>query len=280
MPEEKKVEYADFSDMGKNQLPNEIEETPMGDQNIAIDYGTEESLKGEAPEGQPQKENQGTPEKENPDSMKYWQSQHDKKEAELQQLRSQYQQDTQRYTDLQREIQNLREGLNPKPKEEVLTEPQKPNTDYPNEILKWQSDYLMYQNKLIQKQNQQFQQMSQGWEQEMNRRHQEEEYVRTKTFYVGEFIKQGMSPDEANEAFVMFSKAQQDPDNYMKNLTNFFRFQRGQGNTQKSVDMGNRVARQGEVPPLVNATSETETQKKDPAQAFWQDMKQFEKKFY
>jgi len=169
MPEEK-VEYADFSDMGKPSLPNEIEETPSESQHIAISYEDEESLKG-----QPQETPKESPKEETPEekSFKYWQSQYDKKERELQELRNQQQQYSKGYQDLQREIAQMREQLTPKPKEEVLVKPQRPNSDDPLDLIKWQSDMLEYQEKLYQKQNEQFQQSTKTWQQEMQRRQRE-----------------------------------------------------------------------------------------------------------
>ena len=280
MPEEKK-EIADFSDMGKSSLPDTIEETPMGDQHVAISYEDEESLKQG---GQPQEQTPQETETPEEKSAKYWQSKHDQdvaaKEKELQELRSQQQQYSKGYQDLQREIVQMREQLTPKPKEEVLTEPQRPDTDDPNVILKWQSDYLQYQNKLIQKQNQQFQSVQQNWEQEMNRRKQDEEYARMKAFHLSQLQRTGLSPEEAQEAFLMYSKAQENPEDYYKDLGEFYRYKRGQFGSTKGDQMGKRATRQGEIPSLVNVTSETETQKKDPAKEFWADMKQFEKRYY
>ena len=277
MPEEKKVEYADFSDMGKPSLPTEIEENPMESQHIAISYEDEESLKG-----QPQTEpDVAEPVQEVEDkSAKYWQSQYDKRERELQELRNQQQQGTQQFQNLQREIVTLREQLTPKPKEEVLVKPSRPNTDDPNVILQWQTDMIEYQDKVYQKQQEQIQRTNQAWEQETQRRQQQEQYAQFKAFQLSQLQGTGLSPEEANEAFVMYSKAQDNPTDYYKDLGDFYRFKKGQYGTPKGDQMGNRINRQGQVPPLANAPSEAGVQKKNPSDEFFGDMKQFIKRYY
>ena len=94
---------------------------------------------------------------------------------------------------------------------------------------------------------------------------------------VGGSLYKARSPEEAQEAFLMYSKAQENPEDYYKDLGEFYRYKRGQFGSTKGDQMGKRATRQGEIPSLVNVTSETETQKKDPAKEFWTDMKQFEK---
>jgi chromosome segregation ATPase len=269
-----KKEIADFSDMGENTLPDTIEETPMGGQHIAVSYEDEESLKGK---GQPQEE---TPETQEEKSFKYWQSQHDKKEKELQDLRNRYQQDTQQFQNLQREIQQLRGELTPKVKEDVLVKPQRPNTDDPIELMRWQSDMIDYQDKLREKDRQEFQRANETWQQAEQRREAELRYAQEKAFHIGQLQSTGLSPEEANEAFSMYAKAQEDPNNYYKDLSEFYRFKKGQFGTPKGDQMGKRATRQGDVPSLANVTSETETQKKDPSQEFFGDLKNFEKRYY
>ena len=78
----------------------------------------------------------------------------------------------------------------------------------------------------------------------------------------------------------MYSKAAEDPESYYKDLSDFYRTKRGQFGTPKGEQMDKRATRQGEVPSLANVTSETETQKKDPADEFFGDLKKFEKRYY
>jgi chromosome segregation ATPase len=243
---------------------------------LAIQYN--ETSEGETQENETPK-NEPEP-KENPDSFQYWQSVADKKEKELQELRNQYQQGTQQFQDLQREIGQLREQLNPKPKDEPLVAPQKPNSDDPMDLIKWQSDYLEYQNKLIQKTNEQLQQTSQGWQQEMQRRQQEERFAQEKAYHLSQLQKQGLSVQEANEAFALLSKASQNPDEYYKDLTDYYRVKKGQYNTPKGVNMGKRATRQGEAPSLANMPSETETQNNDPSEEFFGDIQNFVNRHY
>lgn len=266
MPEQ---EYADFSDMTEKALPNE-EPLPAG--NLSVQYI--ETSEGETQKEEPVKE---VLPKEDPNSFQFWQSQADKREKELQETRRR---DAEQLQAMQREIEKLREQSTPKPKDEPLVKPQRPNSDDPLDLIKWQSEMFEYQEKLLQKQQEKFQSTEQVWQQEIQRRQQEEEYARQKAYHLSQLQRTGLSPEEANEAFIMYSKAQEDPEQYYKDLGEYYRFKRGQFGSPKGEQMGKRVARQGEVPSLVNVPSEAETQKKDPSDEFFGDMKNVINRFY
>lgn len=277
---EQKIEYADFSDMGKTSLPDTIEEIPMENQNLAISYTDEESLKQGGQSQEPPKEELTQEEK----SAAYWQSKHDKdlaqKDRELQELKNQQQQYSKGYQDLQREIQQLRGELTPKPKEEILVKPQRPNSDDPLDLIKWQSEMFDYNDKLNAKRESEYRRLEQQLLETENRRVQQERYAQEKAYHIGQLQSTGLSLEEAQEAFVMYAKAQEEPQNYYKDLGDYYRFKKGQYNSPKGDKMSQRVTRQGEVPSLANVTSETETQKKDEAGEFFGDLKKFEKRYY
>jgi len=286
MPEQ---EYADFGDMEESPIPDTVDEVNSEDNHLAVqqaepsDEGQVQtpeedlshlvnpdgSIKSEATDEQMEK--LGV---DNPKSYRYFQSQLHKTQSKPQ--------SNEELQALQREIAELRGQLTPKPTpEQPLVKPQKPSSDDPLDLIKWQSEMFEYQEKLLEKQQQQFQQVSETWQQAEQRRQQEELYAQQKAYHISQLTEKGGIPlDEANEAFAMYSKAQRDPDSYYRDLADFYRFKKGQYATPKSRNMDNRATRQGQVPSLANVPSKTETQKLSPDDEFFGDMNNFINKNY
>ena len=161
-----------------------------------------------------------------------------------------------------------------------MVKPQKPNSDDPLDLIRYQSDMLDYYDKLREKDRQEIQKINESWQQTEQRRQQEQQYAQEKAFHIGQLQRTGLSPEEAQEAYIMYSKAAEDPEGYYKDLSEYYRFKKGQYGSPKGEQMGKRVTRQGEVPSLANVTSKTESQEKDPSAEFFGDMKKFEKRYY
>ena len=263
-------EYADFSDMQNPELPEEIEEQNVPDQHMPIGYeenvNAEEPPKKETEEVKPEKE---TSEKENPDSYKYWQSQADKRDRELREERE-------RREKLEREFEQIKSQINPPKKEEPLKPPQPPQSDDPLEAIEYTRKLAEYQNQLIEQRFKSIDGYFQQQEAERQARIQQEEMARQRAWQVSQLSQHGnLSPEEATQALAEFSKVADTPEQYFKDLAEFYKFRHGK--TSKPVkSSGNRQT----LPPLGTTASETENQKIDENEAFFGDMQGFIKRNY
>lgn len=254
-------EYADFSDMQNPELPDEVPQDNIEHQKL--DYFEEPQ------ETQPQEEEvkpEPKAEKENPESFKYFQSLADKRYAELLA-------EKQKREQLEREIEQYKAQLSPK-KEEPLTPPVPPRSDDPLEEIRYAKEYAEYINKVNEQRFNKVDAYFQQLEAERQARIQQEQLAQQRAWQVSQLTQAGLSPEEASQALVEFSKDAETPEQYFKDLAEFYRFRKGLTNP-KASKVEQRAIRQGAIPPLGVMPSEVEPQKIDPSDEFFDDMKGF-----
>lgn len=262
-------EYADFSDMQNKELPDEVEDIKT-EQHLPIDY-MEETPERETPEVKPEPEPSKDP-KTDPSSFQYWQSQADKKERELRAEREQREQ-------LQREIENIKTQLNPPKKEEPLAPPTPPRSDDPLEEIRYAKEYAQYVEKLNEQRFGKIDAYFQQQEAERQARAQQEQIAKQRAWQVSQLAQAGLSPEEANQALADFSKDADTPDQYFKDLADFWKFRKGYRDNPKLNKMDERKNRQGTLPPLGETPSEVESSS-NPNDEFFNDMQGFVKRNY
>jgi len=274
MAEQEKTEYADFSDLENKEIPDEIEEQAKPDENMTFGYDEnttmEETPKEESteetPKDEPPKE---TSQKEDPSKDPYWQSKYDREIAPAKQEAEK----------LRQEIETIKAQLNPTPKEEPLVRPQKPNTDDPLDLIRYNQELSEYQEKFFEQKFKSVDAYFQQAETERQGRIQQEEMGKQRAWQVSQLVQHGkLSPEEANEALVEFSKAADSPEQYFRDLGEFHKFRKGI--TPKTSKVEQRASRQGALPPLGTVPSETETQAENPDDALFNDMQGFIRKNY
>ena len=262
------TEYADFSDLENKELPDEIPVQDKPDENMTFGYeentNIEEPPKEETEEVEPPKE---TSPKEDPSKDPYWQSKYDREIAPAKQEAER----------LRQEIETIKNQLNPPPKEEPLVRPQRPNTDDPLDLIKYNQDLSEYQEKFFEQKFKSVDAYFQQAETERQGRIQQEEMGRQRAWQVSQLAQAGLSPEEANQALVEFSKAAETPEQYFKDLAEFYKFRKGI--TPRTSKVEQRASRQGALPPLGTVPSQVETPK-NPDDDFFGDMKGFIDKTY
>jgi len=205
------------------------------------------------------------PDKENPDSYKYWQGEADKRKAELESFKNQYAQDKQAWDNAQREIASVKEQLNP-PVEPVLPPELRDSYDDPLDEVKDLKENLRYVLKETQG-------MRQESAQEKQVRKNQEEAARFKAYSLGELQKQpGYDLEKANRALEWYGKSRTSPEEYYKDIAMVYSIIEGQAPNNREQEIQQRVNRQGETLPLGVKTSETETKKKSDDIEFFDDM--------
>lgn len=258
-------EYADFSDMMENKLPDEIPEQPKGVEHLSIGFEENTNLgelsEKETPEVIPEPETP-KPAKEDPSQNPYWQSKYDREVVAAKQEADR----------LKKEIEDIKSRLNPVKQEEPLVPPVPPRSDDPIEEIRYAREYAEYTNKMNEQRFGKIDSYFQQVEQERLQHKQQEEIAKQRAWQVSQFIQAGLSPEEANQALVDFSQAADTPDKYFKDLAEFYRFKNGQ---QPKSKVEQRANRKNELPPLSVETSESETQKVDPNDKFFTDMQGF-----
>lgn len=261
-------ELGEFEESVPQDLPEELENQTEHKDNYAIEYD-----KQETPEVKPEsvKEPEKAEPKQDPSTFQYWQSQADKREKEAREAKE-------KAEALQREIEKLK-GQSTPVKEEPLVRPQKPNSDDPLDLLKYNQELAEYQEKMIEKKFSSIDSYFQSLEAERQNRIQREQEAQQKAWYIGQMVRAGLSPEEANRALAKFGKAADTPEEYFNQLAAFFRFTENQPDPKAQV-MDKRASRQQGVAPLGVIASETEPQNDDPSDAFFRDIKQMEKKYF
>lgn len=171
---------------------------------------------------------------------------------------------------LRQEIADSKQPI--QPKEEVLTQPVKPNSDDPIDIQTYQGKKLEYQDQMIQN-------LTQGIQQEKQLREQAETQAQNKAYTLGQLQKSGLNPDDANGALEYYSQAQKTPEEYYKELANFYLFVKGKKSTVRTEQIDNRLDRQKATLPLGVVPAESETPKADDSTAFFQDVNNFNKEY-
>ena len=220
---------------------------------------TPEETTAVTPAAEPTEDDQGR----QPTQFEYWQSQADINAKDLRAERE----ETQR---LRQEIADSKQE--PQPKEETLTSPVKPNSDDPIDIQAYQGKKIEYQDKIIQD-------LAQGIQQEKQLREQAETQAQNKAYTLGQLQKSGLNPDDANGALEYYSQAQKTPDEYYKELANFYLFVKGKKSTVRTEQIDNRLDRQKATLPLGVVPAESETPKVDESTAFFQDVNNFNKEY-
>jgi hypothetical protein len=264
-------ELGEFEESVPQDLPEDLENQTEHKDNYAIQYEEQET-----PEVKPDESEKVEPEKaepkQDPSTYQYWQSQADKREKEAREAKE-------RAEALQREIEQIKNQSTPV-KEEPLVKPQAPTTDDPLDWITYNNKLMEYQEKLI---NQKFTSIDsyfQNLESERQTRAQQEQEAQQKAWYVGQMVRAGLNPDEASQALADFSKAADTPEQYFKDLAEFYRFKKGRHVDPKAQSMDKRVSRGQGIAPLGVIPSNTEPQNDDPSDAFFKDIKDLERKYF
>lgn len=268
------AEYADFSDLEKQNLPDalpEIEENAPEEQHTPIDYFKEETPEKETQEVKPEPETSKEP-KSDPNSFQYWQSQADKRDKELRAEREQREQ-------LQREIEAIKGQLNPKKEPEVLVPPTPPRSDDPVEEIRYAREYAEYVAKANEQKFGKYDAYFQQLEAEKQQRVQQEQLAQQRAWQVSQLAQSGLSPEEANQALADFSRDAETPEQYFKDLAEFWKFRKGYKENPKTSKIEQRANRQNGLPPLGTTPSEIESAS-DPNDQFFGDMQGFIKRNY
>ena len=170
----------------------------------------------------------------------------------------------------QRLRQEIADSKQPEPlKEEVI--PQRPNTDDPIDIQKYQGDMIEWQGKQMQK-------MAQQTLQEKQLREQAETNAQKKAYTLGQLQKH-LNPDEANAALEYYSNIQSTEDEYYGDLAKYFLWKQGNKNSVRTVQIDKRSTRQNNVLPLGVVPAEEETKKVDDSTAFVDDIMKYNKQY-
>ncbi len=170
----------------------------------------------------------------------------------------------------QRLRQEIADSKQPEPlKEEVI--PQRPNTDDPIDIQKYQGDMIEWQGKQMQK-------MAQQTLQEKQLREQAETNAQKKAYTLGQ-LKKHLNPDEANAALEYYSNIQSTEDEYYGDLAKYFLWKQGNKNSVRTVQIDKRLNRQNNVLPLGVVPAEEETKKVDDSTAFVDDIMNYNKQY-
>lgn len=197
-----------------------------------------------------------------PTQFEYWQSQADKANTALESER----------VETQRLRQEITDSKPQEPRPEVLTSPVKPNSDDPIDIQSYQGKKLEYQDQMIQN-------LVQGIQQEKQLREQAETQAQNKAYTLGQLQKSGLNPDDANGALEYYSQAQKTPEEYYKELANFYLFVKGKKSTVRTEQIDNRSNRQKATLPLGVVPAESEIPKVDDSTAFFQDINNYNKQY-
>jgi len=229
------------------------------------------SMEGETQDKPQEVVKEEIPDKENPDSFKYWQGEADRRATELESFKNQYSQDKQTWENTQREIAGMKEQLIPK--EEPLVAPVKPQTQFVDDVDTWANYYEQkdaYRDKGSEQRQNEFNTFKQETVDEKNLRIQGEQAAQQKAYTLGQFQKQdGYDLEKANRALTYFSKAQENPEGYTKDLAQFYDWKE---NAQNKERKGNQ---EDQVLPLGVQTSVTENRKLDENDEFFDAMKKF-----
>ncbi len=259
-----KTNYADFSDMGNTEIPDEIEETPA-DNNLAIDYieeTPEETVETETPEETPETNVKGevlTPEQET-----YWQHKFD---TEAKPLKEQNEL-------LRQELASIKTQLNPPKEEEVLVEPVVPTTDDPNDMIDYLAKKGIYDNKLHQKEMGEMKGVVEQFQNVMTTQAEAEKANQQKSYQLGKLQTVGkLTPEESVDAINMFSNPSQTEEEYFGYIADYYKFRKGKSTPSKIVIPKTSA-------PLATVAGETQEAKANDDDQFFGDMKEQIKKHY
>lgn len=199
---------------------------------------------------------------DNPKSYRTFQSQFHKERAQRERERQ----------ELLGEIEKMKTQSPPK-QEEVFAPPEKPQSDDPIEKMEYLAKMVEYQNKVIEG-------VSKNFQAEQQRRQQIEQEAQQKAYITGQLVNAGATPEEAGEIINGLAQLQSDPNAYAKFIVGSWRGnkQPSMQNQQKVNAVNQRVAQQGQAPPLGVVPSQTETPKRKDD--FWGDMTQWTNKNY
>jgi len=195
----------------KDAAQEPIQEEPGADNPLE---GLMDSEPGPQGVEEPEAETPEIPNKENPDRFEFWQSkfnqERNEREKEVGELKE-------TLTQFQSQLEQFQQSQ--QPKEEPLKPPQPPRgygteDEDPMEVLQYLRDMDTYRAK-------EFEQLKSSYQQSVEERRAQEEASAQKAWAIGEFQKNGLDPNESQEAHQMFSN----PDTFApENLVQYYRF--------------------------------------------------------
>lgn len=246
----------------------------LGTQEPQFDSGegedNQEVEEVEASEEETQETEDVKPEpKQDPSTYQYWQSQADKKERMLME-------EMKKRELLEKEIEQIKAQLAPKEEKQPLVKPTPPQSDDPIEQLEYARKLAEYNEQLVQEKFSHLEKYYQELENERQARLAQEEQAKARTYFISEFVKAGLTPEEATLAFNDYAKASDDPSKYFSDLAEFWRF-RQQKNNLKAKNVDKRISKQNNIPPLgVYSGEEDELNQNDTKDIFLKDLKRYE----
>ena len=259
------IQYADFSDMGGKELPDEVELPGDETQSVSIDYmeePQEETVETETQEETSEINQKGeelTPEKES-----YWQHKYD---TEAKALKEQNEL-------LKQEIGEIKTQLNPPPKEEMLVEPVAPETDDPNDWVDYLKAKVVYDNKSHQKEMGEMKGVVSQFQTAMATQAQTEQANQVKVHQLGKLQTAGrLTPEEAVDCLKTFTNPKENEDEYFKELADYYKFKKGASTTPKTTAKKT-------YSPLATQAGAVDSQKRDGADEFFGDMGNYIKENY
>ena len=259
---EGETQYADFSDMGTNELPDEIEETPEQD-GVNIDY-FEETVETETPE-EPQPEANTKGEELKPEQESYWQHKYDTETRALKEQNNA----------LTQEFEKIKTQMNPPKEEEVLVEPPMPTTDDPNDMLDYLKAKVIYDNKVHQKEMGEMKGTVKMFQDNLTQQAEAEQANQLKSYNLGKLQTVGkLTPEESVDALNMFSNPNQTEEEYFNYIADYYKFRKGKSTTLRPTNSTKTPA------PLAVQSGEAQVTKVDEADQFFGDMNNYIKKNY
>lgn len=257
-------QYADFSDMGKSEIPDEIDETPAeGEQ--AIQYYEEETQKEtaevETPEETPETNTKG--EELTPTQESYWQHKYDTEVKPLQEQNKV----------LQQEFEAIKTQINPPVKEEVLVEPVKPKVPFLDDPQAW-DDYRenksLFDNKTHQKEMGEMRGVVKQFQDVLATQAETDKANQLKSYNLGKLQTVGkLTPEESVDAINMLSNPNQTEEEYFEYIADYYKFRKGKSTPSKSINTSKTPK------PLAIQQGETQEVKVNDDDQFFGDMKQF-----
>lgn len=166
---------------------------------------------------------------DDPKSFKYWNSKYDKEvvplKAELQELRQQLQDKDSKFSEFENFMNQSKA-----PKEEPLVEPNAPSSDDPIEQIDYLKKLAVYNKKIVEQQRNEFSQFRGTIEEERKAKEQVQAEAQYKAFVAGKLQEIGkLRPEEALEAINIYAQAQTNPDGYIADLAEFYKFKKEKG---------------------------------------------------
>lgn len=196
---------------------------------------------------------------DDPKSFRYWNSKYDKEVSPLKSQVEMLNQKLQAYEskfEKVSEFENVIKTLNqPKPPEPIV-EPQPPSTDDPIEQMEYLKKVANYNKKIVEMQRDEFNKFRGEIEKERQAQIEAQKQAQYKAYVAGKLqTVGGLKPEEALEAINIYSKAQANEDEYYKDLSEFFKYKKNKGLTQKTKTEQPNLP----LPPGINSGTNVST---------------------